>query len=86
MNSLTKDRYVDDILSGADSQEERDEQISQVQDLLSTAGFSLKYVVLSGRKPDTKASSDGKTVKLLGYKWNTELDILYPGVSELNLN
>ena len=83
---LTKDRYVDDILSGADTEEERNNQISQVQDLLSTAGFSLKYVVLSGMKPDIKASSDGETVKLLGYKWNTELDILYPGVSELNLN
>ena len=43
-------------------------------------------MVLSGRKPDIKASTDGETVKLLGYKWNTELDILYHGVSELNLN
>jgi len=86
MNSLTKERYVEDILSGEDTEEDRDEQISKVQDLLSTAGFSLKYVILSGRKPDIKASSDGETINLLGYKWNTELDILYPGVSELSLN
>ena len=33
----------------------------------------------SGRK----GSSNGI---LLGYKWNSELDILYPGVTELNLN
>ena len=46
----------------------------------------MKYVILSRRKPDIKASSDRETIKLLGYKWNTELDILYPGVSELNLN
>ena len=25
-------------------------------------------------------------MKLLGYKWNSELDILYPGFAELNLN
>ena len=25
-------------------------------------------------------------VKLLGYKWNSEQDVLYPGFAELNLN
>ena len=25
-------------------------------------------------------------MKLLGYKWNLEQDILYPGFAELNLN
>jgi hypothetical protein len=85
-SSLERDRYVDDILSGADTEQKRQGQIDQVQELLDTAGFSLKYLVLSGQKPDEKASNDGQTIKLLGYKWNTELDILSPGIGELNVS
>ena len=40
----------------------------------------------SGEKPSEKASTDGETMKLLGYKWDPEKDELSPGVGELNLN
>ena len=83
---LERDRYVDDILSGTDSIEDRDEQINQVQELLSKAGFSLKYVVKSGENPGEKASTDGVTMKILGYKWNMVEDIMHPGISEFNIN
>ena len=43
-------------------------------------------MVYSGRVPGEKASPDGIHVKLLGYKWNSEQDISYPGFAELNLN
>ena len=49
-------------------------------------GFGFKYVVYSGREPGEKASPDGVHIKLLGYKWNSRNDILYPGFAELNLN
>ena len=83
---IARDRYVDDILPGADTTEEVEEQISQVKQLLSTAGFSLKYVIKTGDKPGESASSDGTTIKMLGYKWDTVLDSLHPGISELNVN
>ena len=35
---------------------------------------------------EKKAFPDKVHVKLLGYKWNSEQDILYPGFAELNLN
>ena len=54
--------------------------------MLQQGGFGFKYVVYSGREPGEKASPDGIHVKLLGYKWNSEQDILYPGFAELNLN
>ena len=41
-------------------------------------GFGFKYVVYSGREPGEKASPDGVLVKLLGYKWDSKNDILYP--------
>ena len=43
-------------------------------------------MVYSGREPGEKASPDGVHVKLLGYKWDSKQDILYPGFAELNLN
>ena len=43
-------------------------------------------MVYSGAKPCDKASSDGETVKMLGYKWTSKADLLSPGLGELNLN
>ncbi len=84
--SLREDRYLDDILSGEDSKQGREEQIEAVQEVLKRGGFSLKFIVRSGEKPSEKASTDGETMKLLGYKWDPEKDELCPGVGELNLN
>ena len=35
---------------------------------------------------EKKASPDGMHVKFLGYKWNSEQDVLYPGFAKINLN
>ena len=83
---LRENRYVDDLLSGDDTSEGRDEQIQAVEEVLKRGGFSLKFVVKSGEKPSEKASADGESLKLLGYKWDSEADILSPGLGELNLN
>ena len=83
---LDRDRYVDDIMAGHNTLEGRENQINQVQELLSRAGFSLKYIVKSGEPPSEKASTDGKSVKLLGYKWSTVSDIINPGIGEFNIN
>ena len=39
---LISSRYVDDILSGADSEEEPEEQIRQTQECLKAGGFTMK--------------------------------------------
>ena len=46
----------------------------------------MKYIVHSGEDPCEKESADGKSVKLLGYKWSTMENTLSPGFSKLNLN
>ena len=83
---LSKDIYVDDVNPGAETEADRDKQISSTQLVLQQGGFGFKYVVYSGRAPEEKASPHGIHVKLLGYKWNSEKNILYPGFAELNLN
>ena len=77
---LSKDIY------GAETEAGRDIQIMSTQSVLKRGGFGFKYVVYRGREPGEKASPDGVHVKLLGYKWDSKQDILYPGFAELNLN
>ena len=74
------------LLGGEESREGVDKQVGGIVRMLSRGGFNLKFIVNSGKKPCEKASSDGDTVKMLGYKWTTEPDLLSPGLGELNLN
>jgi hypothetical protein len=74
--ALISSRYVDDILSGANSEAELESQILQTQECLKAGGFSLKYVARSGQKPPSKASVNGTSVGCLGLSWNTEEDTL----------
>ena len=84
--SLKDDRFVDDVGSGTMSSDSREEQIKQCRELLGRGGFSLKFVAKSGEKPCDKASSDGQTIRLLGYKWKTFEDELSLAFSEVNFN
>ena len=68
---------MEDVNPGTETELEQDKQITSTQLVLQQGGFGFKYVVYSGREPGEKASSDGIHVKLLGYKWNSEKDILY---------
>ena len=86
LKCYSKDIYVDDVNPGAETKAERNKQISSTQSVLQQGGFGFKYVVYSGNPPGEKASSDKIHVKLLGYKWKLEQDILYPGFAKLNLN
>ena len=83
---VDEDLYVDDAYSGASTDEEVNEQIRQVKDALGQGGFTLKYVVKSGEKPCAEASGNGVSLKILGYIWKPEDDIMFPGFEELNFN
>ena len=86
VETLENDRFVDDLLGGEETIEGINKQVDGIVRMLSRGGFNLKFVVNSSVKPCEKASSDGETVKMLGYKWTTEPDLLSPGLGELNLN
>ena len=86
MGPLSQDRYVDDVATGAATEEERERQIDACRDLLGSGGFSLKFVARSGVPPCSKASADGVSMKMLGYGWTPEQDFFSPGFSELNFH
>ena len=77
---LATARYVDDIKSGVDTMKNAKPKS------MAKGGFRLKYVVKSGEKPCEKASSDGTSLKLLGYKYAPVEDILLPAFVEVKPN
>ena len=66
VETLEKDRFVDDLLGGEETREGVNKQVDGIVRMLGRGGFNLKFVVNSGVKPCEKASSDGETVKMLG--------------------
>ena len=86
VQTLEKDRFVDDLLGGAETKDGVKKQVFGTTSVLEKGGFSLNFIYHSGVKPCDKASSEGETVKMLRYKWTTEADLLSPGLGELNLN
>ena len=85
VETLEKDRFVDDLLGGDETKDGVNQQVEGTTAILGKGGFSLKFIVNSGAKPCEKASSNGEAIKMLGYKWTTEPDLLSPGLGELNL-
>lgn len=79
---LTEEIYVDDILSGSNSEKERDQQIHEVQSVLESGGFKVKYVIKSGVPSEGRDDS----IKVLGYTWKYVEDKLGLGFMELNFN
>ena len=73
VKTLEKDRFVDDLLGGNEMREGVNLQVYGTTTILGWGGFSLKLVVHSGVKLCYKASSNGETVKMLGYSGQQNL-------------
>lgn len=84
--AILKDRYVDDILSGAFKKDEMDKRIMETQQILGSGGFSLKFVARCRELVPAKASSDANMLKVLGYRWFPVKDKFAPGFSEVNFS
>jgi hypothetical protein len=77
---ISNDTYVDDMLSGAHSEEERQDQIHQVSEVLKAGGFQTKFIIQSGQ------SCDEEFLRILGYRWSVTQDFLSPGFTEVNFS
>ena len=58
VETLEKDRFVDDLLEGSETREGVDKQLCSTTNILGRGEFSLKFTVHSGVNPCDKASSD----------------------------
>ena len=72
--ALLEDTYVDDCLSGADSEGYRTQMIEDLQLALCPAGFTVKGFTCSGSLPPDELTKDGVSVKVAGAKWFSKPD------------
>ena len=79
---LLKSFYVDDLLTGEDTEEEAVKSVTESNTIMKEASMELKKwasnstnVFKSCDLPeDTKLSTENKTMKVLGLTWNKEID------------
>lgn len=76
--------YVDDCVKSSWSINQRETEITEVQQILDNGGMKLKYVIKSGEDPPAGASANGKSISLLGYSYSTLDDKLSLASSEIN--
>ena len=81
---VLNDIYVDDCISGTDTEVERLVATDELKLSLEKGGFTLKGFSFSGSMPDEKLSVDGVFVSVGGLKWYTKEDYLMLNVNELN--
>ena len=95
---LLQSTYVDDIISGADSDEEAFELYTQAKEIFRQGGFNLRRFLSNSRPLQTKIDSAEKLpdsdpltdstpatreVKVLGVAWNSNNDSLVFDLSDL---
>lgn len=68
--------YVDDIISGADSDEEAFELYTQAKEIFRQGGFNLSIDSTEGLPNSVAFTSTTQEVKVLGITWNPQNDTL----------
>ncbi|XP_066926258.1 uncharacterized protein [Clytia hemisphaerica] len=81
---ITKDVYVDDCLSGAESMSAAIKLADGLEVVVNRGGFALKGVTFSKQTPDKDLSADGESISVAGMKWFPLQDEVSLDVSELN--
>ena len=84
--TIMKDFYVDDGLSGANTEEGRTQLINDLQLVLGRGCFSAKDFICSGSDPPEGSSSDGVSVKVAGQTWYPKEDKISLVSSDLNFS
>ena len=73
---MTKNMYVDDRVSSAETEEMMIKNADSLQFVLGEAGLGVKAVTYSGVPPSEVVSADGVHVGLMGMIWDSEKDCI----------
>ncbi|XP_066924707.1 uncharacterized protein [Clytia hemisphaerica] len=81
---ITDDVYVDDCITGHQSQSEANHLADNLELVVNHGGFSLKGFTFSNQQPNDKLTADGETVSVAGLKWYPLEDQISLDIQELN--
>ena len=84
--TIIHETYVDDGVPCRDDKDELNLALKEVEIILERIGFSLKCTTVSGQKTalSEKASSDGVSIGIAGYKYEPENDLISLAFREFN--
>ncbi len=81
---VMKDVYVDDCMSGELSESSVMRRMDEMEIVLNNGGFTFKGCTVSGRPPEKELSKDGVTISVAGHKWDSEKDLIYFNIKDMN--
>ena len=81
---VATDIYVDDCMPGEISQDRVFQRADELALVLKRGGFNLKGFTFSGKPPLQSLSGSSDSINVAGMKWNSDEDVLYLDVKELN--
>ena len=83
---VQKDIYVDDCISGENSQDSAFQRADELTLILRRGGFGLKGFTFSKRDPPEALSEDGKSISVGGMKWYSKNDDLQLNINQLDFS
>ena len=81
---INRDVYVDDCVSGEDTEVQRDMAIEQLNQSVAYGGFTFKGVTRSGEDPSSALSEDGKSIMTGGLRWFPKEDYIVLNVGKVS--
>ena len=81
---ISKDTYVDDCMSGAQSWNESNQIQDEIKVVLATGGFELRDFTVSGKDPPEELTKDGKSIGTFGVRWYSKNDEIGLDIKALN--
>ena len=85
VNEIVKnDIYVDNCISGEQSEREALKRADELEVVLNRGGFVLKGITFSNQDPPESLSDDGKTINVAGMKWFLKDDIISLDNKDIN--
>ena len=84
--TIMNELYVDDCLSGENSQAEAEELADQLTVGMMKGGYVFKYFIFSGKDPPAESTIDGVSVVVGGYRWFTKEDQIGLNIPKLGFS
>ena len=82
---ISRDIYVDDCISGSNSENEMLNLVDKLEIVLNSGGFSLKGIAFLSKDPES-ISDDGVSIHVAEMKWYTKDDLLAFDFTDMNFS
>ena len=76
--------YVDDCISGEQTEREALKREDELAVLLNRGGFALKGITCSYQDPPESLPDDGESINVAGMKWFLKDDIISLDIKDMN--